>query len=29
MTSKRTNWDFSEHTHKVEIFKSEESNQTY
>lgn len=24
---KRTNWDFSEHTHKVEIFKSEEGNE--
>ena len=24
---KRTNWDFSEHTHKVEIFKSDDGNE--
>tara|TARA_R110000851_G_C12783958_1_gene535653 strand:- start:75 stop:632 length:558 start_codon:yes stop_codon:yes gene_type:complete len=24
---KRTNWDFSEHTHKIEIFKSKEGNE--
>lgn len=24
---KRTNWDFSEHTHKVEMFRSEEGNE--
>ncbi len=24
---KRTNWDFSEHTHKVELFKSEDGNE--
>ena len=27
MTKKRSNWDFSEHTHTVEIFKSEKGNE--
>jgi hypothetical protein len=26
-TKKRTNWDFSKHTHRIEIFKSEEGNE--